>query len=309
MAEEGANRRDRRRARRSDARWAWLILLPALLGLVLFLVGPFVLAVCLGFTNYRLNSPLPTRWVGLANYELLFGEPKLVRALLNNLTFAAVVVPVQTAMALGLALLVDRSLRGMSVFRTCFFLPVVYPMALVSAVWALIFAPGEVGVANHLLHVVSFGAWDTSTDFLRNEGLALPAIMVMSIWQGVGFQMVVMLAGLQGIPAVLYESAALDGAGAFRRFRHVTLPELRNAIIFVMMITTIFALRLFDQVWILTQGGPNDATSTMLYEAYTASRERNQIGPAAAITVVFFVTVCSVALLQHLLVRQEREID
>ncbi len=170
---------------------------PALAGLVLFLLVPFLMAVGLSFTNFRLNSPLPVRWIGGANYVRMLEDEGFRRAILNNLLFAAVVVPLQTALALILALLVNQRFRGMVFFRTVFFLPVIYPMALVSVVWALIFAPGPTGLMNNLLHGITGGAWDMGTDALRHPQLALPAIMVMSIWQGVGFQMVVMLAGLQ----------------------------------------------------------------------------------------------------------------
>jgi multiple sugar transport system permease protein len=294
-------------SKRADHLGGWILAGPATLGLALFLLLPFLLAVGMSFTNYRLNSPLPVRWQGLDNYADLVTDRSLRRALLNNLLFVGIVVPVQTALALGMALLVNRPLRGMATFRTLFFMPVVYPMALVAVVWRLIFAPGETGPLNALLHAASFGAWDAQTDFLREEALALPSIMVMSIWQGAGFQMVVMLAGLQAIPASLYESAQIDGAGPWARFRHVTLPQMRNTILYGVMVTTILAFRLFDQVFILTKGGPNDATTTLLYEAYVASRERNQIGLGSAVSVVLFLVVVLVAMAQHFLVRQERE--
>lgn len=293
----------------SDTRAAWLMVGPALAGLVLFVAAPFLVALVASFTSYRMGSPLPTEWVGLRNYGKLWTDPSLCRALWNNALFALVVVPCQTALALALAVLVNRAMRGMTFFRTVFFMPVIYPMALVSVVWALIFAPGSTGLANSVLHGLTFGRWSVATDFLSDPSLALPAIMVMSVWQGVGFQMVVMLAGLQAIPGELYEAAAIDSAGPWARFRYVTLPQMRNTILFVGMVTAILAFRLFDQVWILTRGGPNDATTTMLYEAFVAARERNDVGLGSAITVVFFLVVCAVALAQHWMVRQERAVE
>jgi multiple sugar transport system permease protein len=273
------------------------------------MVGPFLMAAVLSFTNYRLNSPVPVDWVGLDNYRSLFRNPGFPRAILNNLVFTTVVVPVQTGLALALALLVNQRLKGMVVFRTLFFLPVIYPMALVSVVWGLIFAPGQSGLMNQVLGTLSLGHWDTSVDFLNNRYFALPCIMIMSIWQGVGFQMVVLLAALQGIPENLYEAARIDRAGKWSRFVHVTLPQLRNGLIFVAMVTTILAFRLFDQVWILTQGGPRNSTTTVMYEAYLASRERNQIGLGSAMTVVFFILVGAVAMIQHFGVKQRREVQ
>ena len=285
---------------------AWGMASSALAGLLLFLLLPFVLAVVLSFTNYRFNSPLATRWIGWENYARMFADGGFQRALLNNLFFAAVIVPVQTTLALGLAMLVNRPLRRMVLFRTVFFMPVIYPMALVSVVWSLILAPGQTGVMNQVLHTLSFGGWNSSTDFLRHPAFAKPAIMLMSLWQGVGYQMIILLAGLQAIPHELYEAAAIDRAGRWHQFWHITLPQLRNTLLFVVMVTTILAFRLFDQVWILTQGGPQDATTTVMFESFVAARERNQVGLGAAMSVVFFAIVCVAALTQHFLVRQER---
>jgi multiple sugar transport system permease protein len=286
---------------------AWGMAGPAMGGLFLFLLLPFLLALALSFTNYRFNSPLPTRWIGLDNYARMIADAVFRRALLNNLYFASVVVPLQTALALGLALLVNRPLKRMVFFRTVFFMPVIYPMALVSVVWALLLAPGEAGPLNQVLHAITFGAW-TATDFLRDSVLAMPAIILMSIWQGAGYQMVILLAGLQAVPHELYEAASIDGAGPGQQFRHVTLPQLRNTLLFVVMVTTILAFRLFDQVWVLTQGGPQHATTTVMFESFVAARERNQVGSGAAMSVVFFALVCGVALAQHFLVRQERQV-
>lgn len=292
--------------RHREAFAAWGMASPALAGLMLFLLLPFVLAFALSFTNFRFNSPLPTRWIGWENYAHIFADEGFRRALLNNFCFAAVIVPLQTALALGLALLVNRPLKRMVFFRTVFFMPVIYPMALVSVVWALLLAPGPAGLMNQFLQAITFGAWQPA-DFLRHPALAMPAVMLMSLWQGVGYQMVILLAGLQAIPQELYEAAAIDRAGRWHQFWHVTLPQLRNTLLFVVMVTTILAFRLFDQVWILTQGGPQDATTTVMFESFVAARERNQVGLGAAMSVVFFAIVCVVALAQRFLVRQEKQ--
>ena len=288
-------------------RAAWLFAAPALLGLLLFVALPFVLAFVLAFTNLRLGSPLPLEFVGLEQFRRIFSDPAFLRALLNNAVFALVVVPVQTLLALGLALLLNRRLKGLALFRTLFFMPVVFPLSLVSVVWILIFAPGANGMMNAFLETVTLGAWQPR-DFLHDPVLALPAIMLTSVWQGVGFQMVIILAGLQAIPGGLYEAAAIDGASRWRRFWHVTLPQLRNTLIFVVLVTTILAFRLFDQVQIMTQGGPRNATTTAMYEAVQAAFARQQVAKGAAITVVLFLIVLLVTVLQRRLVRQEREI-
>jgi len=281
---------------------------PALAGLFLFLALPFALAAVLSFTNLRLGSPLPVEFSGLEQYRRIWLDPSFRRALLNNGLFALVVVPVQTAIALGLALLLNRPLRGMAVFRTLFFMPVVFPMALVAVIWTIIYAPGANGMMNSFLEVLTFGLWEPK-DFLHDPAFALPAIMLLSMWQGVGFQMVIILAGLQSIPTVLYEAAAIDGSNSWNQFRHVTLPQLRNTLIFVMLVTSILAFRLFDQVQIMTQGGPLDATTTVMYEAVKAAFTQQKMAKGAAMTVIFFLIVLTITILQRLLVKEERAIE
>jgi len=279
--------------------------LPALAGLLIFMAIPFLLAMGLSLTNLRLGSPLPLEFVGLKQFVRLFDDPAFTRALLNNVIFTVVVVPLQTLLALGLAILLNQPLKGRVLFRTLFFMPVVFPLSLVSVVWILIYAPGPDGMLNSVLQLITFGQWHAK-DFLHDPWLALPAIMLTSIWQGAGFQMVVLLAGLQSIPEQLYEAAHIDGAGRWQRFWHITLPQLRNTLIFVMLVTTILAFRLFEQVQIMTQGGPRHATTTVMYEAVQAAFTRQQVARGAAITLIFFLVVLIVTVLQRRAARQER---
>ncbi len=283
---------------------AFLFTLPALVGLMLFLAFPFLLSIGLSFTNLRLGSPLPLEFVGLREYSRIFADPAFLRALLNNALFVLVVVPVQTALALVLALQVNQKLRGIVIFRTIFFMPVVFPLSLVAVVWVLIYAPGPNGLLNAFLSLVSFGAWEAK-DFLRDSALALPAIMATSIWQGVGFQMVVVLAGLQSIPVALYEAAAVDGAGRWRQLFSITLPQLRAPLTFVVIVTSILAFRVFDQVRIMTRGGPQNASTTVVFEAVQAAFDRAQVARGAAMTVVLFVILLAITLLQRRLLREE----
>jgi multiple sugar transport system permease protein len=285
-----------------------LFIAPALLGLFLFLGLPFISAIILSFTNLRLGSPLPLQFLGLEQYHRIFSDPAFLRALLNNAIFAIVIVPVQTTIALGLAILLNQPLKGMAIFRTFFFMPVVFPMSLVSVVWILIYAPNPDGMMNSFMELLTFGIWET-TDFLRDPILALPAIMLLSMWQGVGFQMVIILAGLQSIPENLYEAAAIDGSNKINQFIYITLPQLRNTLIFVMLVTSILAFRLFDQVKIMTEGGPNEATTTVMYEAVKAAFEQQKMAKGAAMTVVFFIVVLAITIIQRMVVKQERAID
>lgn len=289
--------------RRSEARIAWWLVAPALAGLGAFILLPFALAVALSFTSLRMGSPLPLEYVGWENYRLAFDEPGFRRGLANNVLFALVVVPVQTALGLALALLLDRRFHGRLLFRTLFFMPVVFPLSLVAVVWVLVFAPGPDGLLNAVLATLSLGAWEPR-DFLNDPAWALPAIMVTSVWQGAGFQMVILLAGLQAIPRHLYEAAAVDGAGRMRRFLHVTLPGLRNPLIFVVIVTTILSFRVFDQVRIMTRGGPQDASTTVIHEVVRTAFDQGQVALGAAMSVVFFVIVLGITLLQRGLMRQ-----
>jgi len=285
---------------------------PALTGLIAFVGVPFVYAVVLSFYNVRLGSPLAPTFFGLEQYRRLFTDPDMsgpfLRALLNNLTFAVVVVPVQTGLALALAILLNRKLKAIGVFRSLFFLPVVFPMALVAVIWRLILARSGDGLLNSALHVVSFGNWG-AFDWLGDGFTAMASIIVLSIWQGVGFQMVILLAGLQQIPGELYEAAELDRASRWQQFRHVTLPGIRGTLVFVVMLTSLLSFRVFDQVYVLVKGGGLDeeATRTVMYQAVTTAFDQNNIGQASAITVVFFLIVVALTLIQRRAVRTGNE--
>jgi len=289
---------------RQESIVAWCFSLPALIGLLCFVLIPFFMALLLSFTNLRLGSPLPLEFIGAEQYRRIFSDTAFLHALRNNTVFALLVVPLQTGLALLMALCIHQPLRGMVFFRTLFFMPVVFPLSLVAVVWILIFAPGPQGIVNSLLGWLSFGAW-SPRDFLHDPSLALPAIAFTSIWQGVGFQMVILLAALQSIPAELYEASEVDGADRLRQFFHITLPLLRNSLIFVILVTTILAFRLFDQVQIMTQGGPNHATTTVMYESVNTAFGSQQVARGAAMTVVFFSIVLSLTLLQRYVVQQK----
>ena len=300
-----------RRANR-DRVHGLLMSAPALAGLIAFVGVPFVYAVVLSFYNVRLGSPLPPRFFGIEQYRRLFTDPDMsgpfLRALLNNLTFAVAVVPLQTGLALGLAILLNRKLKAIGVFRSLFFLPVVFPMALVAVIWRLILARSGDGLLNSALHVVSFGNWG-AFDWLGDGLTAMASIIVLSVWQGVGFQMVILLAGLQQIPGELYEAAQLDRASRWQQFRHVTLPGIRGTLVFVAMLTSVLSFRVFDQVYVLVHGGGlnEDAARTVMYQAATTAFDQNNIGQASAITVVFFLIVVVLTLIQRRVVRPGNE--
>ena len=307
-AAPAAGRRRSARARSgARSRAGWLFSAPGLVLLGGFIVTPFLFAVYLSFTNERLISPLPTRWVGLENYVTTLTDSTFWQAFGNNVWFVVIVVPLQTAFGLWLAVMVNSKIRGRVVFRSIYFLPVVTVMAAAAVVWTLMFNPR--GLVNAVMEVVTFGAF--SPDWLNSTTWALPAVMIVSIWQGVGFQMIILLAALQDVSDHLYEAASIDGAGKWQQFRNVTLPGIRNGLIFVVTVTTILAFRLFDQVWIMPQtpGGPLDATRTMMLEMVETGFGQQQVGRGAAIAVIFFLIVLAITLFQRRLIREEGEIS
>ena len=296
-------------SRHHESIMAWAFSTPAIVLLLVFLVIPFLMALGLAFTNQRLipNPNLPTQFVGLRNFIRLAQDEAFLRGLWNNFYFVIVVVPVQTALALALAILVNQKLRGMNIYRTIYFAPVVTSMVVVSVVWTFLYNPGE-GLINAFIRFITLGNVE-GFNWLQDTRLVFPAIMVMSIWQGVGFQMVIYLAGLQEIPTDLYEAANVDGANSFQQFLFITLPQLRNTTIFVVIATTILAFKLFDQVKVMTNGGPQNASmTTMLYVIEQGWRQL-KVGYASAISVVFFLIVLLISILQRVFLREERQVE
>ena len=337
----------------NGGRAALLLGLPALIGLMLFLVLPFLMAFALTFTNQRLVSPESGRFVGLRNYERLLSvsalvqqprheagrvvydrvrdmtrrdpayqgyrpitgfqvggrhvavlakDPAFLRALRNTFAFALMVVPLQCLAALGLALLVNAGLKGQTLFRAVYFSPVVMSMVVVSIVWTFLF-DRDLGLFNKLLSLVSFGAIQP-IDWLGNPATAMPAIVIMSAWQGAGFQMLIFLAGLQGISTELYNAAKIDGASAWQRFWHVTMPGLRQTIAFVVTVTTIAALGLFTQIDVMTQGGPQDTTATVMFHAIQRGVREEDIAYGSTVSVVYFLLIVSLLIVQQALRRR-----
>ena len=244
--------------RRREVSAAWMMSAPAILLLLVFLLTPFILAIGFSFTDQRLipNPNLPTQFVGFRNFLRLLTDETFHRAIFNNFYFTLVVVPIQTALALAMAMLVNLRLKYTNTFRTIYFSPVVITMVVVAIVWYLLYNP-EQGFINRAMEAITFGAWP-EIRWIHSVQWAMPAIIILSIWQGVGFQMIIFLAGLQDIPDQLYEVCDIDGATSWQKFWKVTFPLLRNTTLFVVISTTILAFKLFKQVWVMTQGGPQE---------------------------------------------------
>lgn len=288
---------------RHEERVGWAFVTPAAILFVLFIIVPVVLTLVLSFTNARLISPNPPSFQGFGNYvRALTEDPTFLAALRNTALFAAVIVPLQGGMGLVLALLINQKVRGVNIFRTIYFIPVVTSMVVLSMLWKFIYQDN--GLLNSMLSAFTFGAVQ-GTDWLNNPDTALVAIIMMSAWAGVGFHMVIWLSGLQTIPEYLYEAAELDGAGRWQRFRFVTWPGLRPTFIFVLVTITIAAFSLFVQPLVMTSGGPLDRTVTIVLHAVNTGFSRQQTGYAAAISLIFFLLVLVVSLVQRFLTRDE----
>lgn len=302
------NKKNRSSLQRRETLAAWSFCTLPLSFLLLFLITPFIIAFVTSFTNQRLitNPNLPTQFIALRNFVRLFNSASFRQALLNTFIFAVVVVPLQTFFALVLAVLVNQKLRFINLFRTIYFSPVVTTMVVVSIIWYFLYNPGE-GLINQMISFISFGKLGPY-NWLNDTSSALPAIMILSIWQGVGFQMVIYLAGLQGIPDELYEAGRVDGANTWQQFWQITIPQLRNTTIFVIISTTILAFKLFTQVWVMTRGGPQGATKTIIVLLYEEGFKMLRVGYASAIGVLFFLIVLAVSLIQRIYLKEERAV-
>lgn len=291
---------------KSRARTAPLFLLPALVLLAVFVVWPLLRAATWSLTNADLLTPDDARSVGLGNYVDLFADARFLRAFGNTWLFALLVVPLQTALAFFLALWVDRPEPAWRWLRVVFFVPVVVSMPVLAVLWTLLYQPAQgdtMGFVNAALDLVGVPpqAW------LRDPALALPAIAFMSIWQGVGLQMMVFLAGLQNVPRELLDAARIDGAGPWQRVWHVIVPSMRNTFVFVVTVTTILAFRIFVQPYLMTRGGPGNSTLSLVQSIYETTFISQDLGRACAAALVFLALVGVLAGLQRRFSREDRE--
>jgi multiple sugar transport system permease protein len=287
------------------SRAAVWFLLPALSLLAVFVVWPLGRAAWWSLTNADLLAPTEAGFIGFANYSDLLGDPRFLRAFFNTAWFAVMVVPAQTVLAFLLALWVNRPEPAWRWLRLVFFLPVIISMPVLAVLWTMLYQPvqgTEMGLVNAVLTRLGLpgAAW------LRDPSLALPAIAFMSVWQGVGLQMMVFLAGLQAVPRELLEAARIDGAGGAQRVWHVVVPAMRNTIIFVLTVTTILAFRLFVQPYLMTRGGPENRTLSLVQSIYEMTFISQDLGRACAGALLFLVLVAAITLLQRRLAREER---
>ena len=286
------------------SRAGWLFAAPALIAIAVFFVVPVVAALVMSATDfdiYALASVHNLRFVGLENYVHLLQRPLFWRALLNTLFFVVVGVPLSIAVSLGTALLLHSPLaRFKGFFRTALFAPVVTTLAAVAVVW-LFLLHARYGMLNYALSWLGVHP----VDWLGNPRWAMPAIVLLSVWKNFGYNMIILLAGLQAIPAELYEAARMDGAGPGATFRHVTVPSLAPMLIMVSILTMAGHFQLFAEPYVMTQGGPAERTVTVLYLMYQDGFKWWSLGSASAVAFVLFLFMLGTSLLQGRMARRE----
>lgn len=280
--------------------WGYLFILPNFIGFVLFMLVPIVMALMFSFTNYDVISQMD--FLGFDNYVNLFQDDQFITSLFNTLWFALLYVPAAVILALLLAVLFNRQIRGIGIFRTFVFIPVITSMVAVSLIWSMLYEDNG-GLLNMLLSAVGI----PPVHWLTDTNMAMISIAIMSIWKGLGYNMTIFLAGLQGVPGELYEAATIDGANSVQKFFRITVPMIGPTTYFVTLMTLIGALQVFDQVFIMTSGGPVNATKTVAMYLYQFGFQFYKMGYACAAAYVLFILVFIVSVIQNISSRKWSE--
>ncbi len=276
--------------------------LPSLAGVLLFLVLPVVLVLALSFARW--NFLAPATWVGWENFGRITRDYHLLRVLETSAFYVLWNIPLQTVFALGLALLLNRRLPGMGLFRALYVLPYMSMPVAMAVIWGWMFNARN-GAVNHLLALVGIHG----PDWLGDVHTALPVVAMVSTWQYAGYNMLFFLAGLQAIPPHLYEAASIDGAGPVQRFFRITLPLLNPTMLFVLVTDVIGSFQVFDVVYVLTQGGPGTATDVVNYQIYSTAFRNFDVGSAAAMSLVLFVVILTATVAQFRFFRNRTTYD
>jgi multiple sugar transport system permease protein len=279
-------------------RVGYLMVLPYILHLAVFLGYPLAFAVVLIFHRWNIYTPM--RWVGLGNIKLLLTDPLIWRALVNTLYFLLIHIPLQLVIALGLAQLLNQKIRGRAFFRASYFMPVVVSGVVVTMLWQQMYA-SETGLINVLLQRLGLPA----IGWLTDRRYAMPAIAIMATWKNVGLYVVLFLVGLQAIPAELYEAAELDGASAWQKFRLITVPMLNPTIMLVLVLSTIGGFSLFIEPYVMTGGGPANSTLSGILYLYKQAFFFSKMGYATTIGFFWAMLIFVVVLLQRRFVETE----
>lgn len=285
--------------RKGDEIAGIFFVLPAFILLLVFVFIPMAKAFYYSFNDYMLVSGNKT-FVGLKNYSDLLQDSKFIASIKHTFYFAVIVIPVQSAIALGLAMLVKPQFKYTGFFRTAFFVPVVISTAVAGTVFKLIYNR-DFGLLNVLLGAVGI----PNISFLSNADIAMNGVIILGIWKAVGFYMIIFLAGLNNIPHDLYESASVDGASKVKQFFYITLPLLKRTTAFVIIMTTIDAIKLSGLVFVLTNGGPNSSTETIVFFIYKTAFEQMNMGYASAAAFILFFMILIISVFQMLFLQSK----
>ena len=274
---------------------------PALILLGIFLVVPVFMVVYYSFTDYYLLTPDQRQFVGLSNFIQLFKDPIFTKSIFNTLKFVIWIIPVQLGASLGLALIVNKARKGNIFFKVAFFAPVVMSLVVISILWLYLLNPND-GLINTLLMKIGINA----QPFLTSPRQAMYTIVFVSAWQGAGYQMLLLLGGMQNIPQDVYEAAELDGFNKFQQFIYITMPLLKPTALFVLLTTLISAFKLIVQPMVMTQGGPMNSTMTMVYYIYQTGFTDRMVGYSSSIALIFTTMIGMISIAQRKLMKEDK---
>ena len=264
-----------------------LFILPALLGTIVFIIIPIICSFGLSFAKWDLLNPI--QYVGLENYKVVLPEPVLVKIIINTFVYAIATSIFGVIIPLILACIINTKIKGADFFKTAYFLPFVTPMIVIGIIWEWIFDP-NIGCLNHFLHL--------HINWLYDTNFAMPALIIVSVWKLIGYNMILFLTGLSTINQELLEASKIDGANAYNTFKNITIPLLSPTIFFVTIITAITSFQVFDLIYVMTQGGPLDSTNVLVYAIYKNAFEYFNVGKASALAYVLFAIIFILTLIQ-----------
>lgn len=276
---------------REEVLTGYLLIAPTVLGLLIFTVGAVVMALYYSFTEWDLITP--PKWIGVKNYVDVFQAELFWQSMYNTVYYTLGTVPIGVALSLLLAIAMNQKLRGIVFYRTLYFLPIVSSTVTISLLWTWIYYP-DFGILNYLLGLLGIPA----VNWLQSLSWAMPAIMIMSIWAGLGYNMVILLAGLQDIPQELYDAAKIDGASNWQSFRYVTIPLLSPVIFFVIVLSLIGSFQVFGSAYVMTQGGPMNTTLTIVYLIFNHAFRYFHMGFASALAYILAALIFGLTLAQ-----------
>lgn len=294
-------------ARLNEQKWSYLFVAPVVVLFFVFVVGPLIASFYWSFTEF--NGMQAPKWVGLSNYRNIFtNDPRFWKSIRNTIFYTVGVIPPGVALSLMLAIAVNQKIKFKNFFRVIYFIPSITSIIALSVIWKWLFAGEKYGLINYFLILIGL----KPIDWLMSTVWTLPAIMIMSIWAGIGYNMMLFLAGLQTIPTTVYEAADIDGAGTWDKFRHITLPLLKPTMVFVVIMSFIVSFQVFERIYIMTEsefgiGGVLDSALTVVAYMYDTGFRRFQMGYASALGYIVFVVVFLITIINVRFVKSKVE--